>query len=57
MPFFQAESYATLVDDENETVAKIFFDPGDYRVLENCGFAELKVCKTRSHLHFLGEYF
>ena len=40
---FQTDSELT-VEEKDESVAKIFFDPADYRVLENCGLAELKVC-------------
>ena len=40
--FFQAASMMNLaVDDEG--IAKVFFDPPDYKVMENCGAAELQV--------------
>ncbi|CAK8677785.1 unnamed protein product [Clavelina lepadiformis] len=39
------------LDDGDDAVAKIFFDPPEYKVLENCGFAEVTVVRKGGDLN------
>uniref|UniRef100_H2YTI7 Calx-beta domain-containing protein n=1 Tax=Ciona savignyi TaxID=51511 RepID=H2YTI7_CIOSA len=42
---------AKTVKDPDDAVAKIYFDPAEYKVMENCGVAQLQVVRTGGDLN------
>ncbi|XP_078490149.1 sodium/calcium exchanger 3 isoform X1 [Ciona intestinalis] len=46
-----ADNLSMVLEDPDDAVAKIYFEPAEYKVMENCGVAELQVVRTGGDLN------
>uniref|UniRef100_H2YTI8 Calx-beta domain-containing protein n=1 Tax=Ciona savignyi TaxID=51511 RepID=H2YTI8_CIOSA len=46
-----SDNLSMVLEDPDDAVAKIYFDPAEYKVMENCGVAQLQVVRTGGDLN------
>uniref|UniRef100_H2YTJ3 Calx-beta domain-containing protein n=1 Tax=Ciona savignyi TaxID=51511 RepID=H2YTJ3_CIOSA len=49
--YLQSDNLSMVLEDPDDAVAKIYFDPAEYKVMENCGVAQLQVVRTGGDLN------